>query len=78
MVDHLLSSEFFRFKGFHFEKAGLGFELPKSLAVKDIAVRILHTRYDHLSVLARMTPKATHTPTCRSILLFSANKQRPI
>ncbi|XP_024150447.1 protein CASC1 isoform X1 [Oryzias melastigma] len=56
-----------RFKGFHFEKAGLGFELPKSLAVKDIAVRILHTRYDHLSVLARMTPKATHTPTCSSI-----------
>ncbi|RVE56321.1 hypothetical protein OJAV_G00219960 [Oryzias javanicus] len=57
-----------RFKGFHFEKAGLGFELPESLAVKDIAVRILHTRYDHLSVLARMTHKATaHTPTCSSI-----------
>uniref|UniRef100_A0A8C2C0B7 Dynein axonemal intermediate chain 7 n=1 Tax=Cyprinus carpio TaxID=7962 RepID=A0A8C2C0B7_CYPCA len=38
-----------RFKGFWFEEVGLGFELPKPLAVHDIAVRILHTRYDHLS-----------------------------
>uniref|UniRef100_A0A671M7W8 Dynein axonemal intermediate chain 7 n=1 Tax=Sinocyclocheilus anshuiensis TaxID=1608454 RepID=A0A671M7W8_9TELE len=38
-----------RFKGFRFEEVGLGFELPKPLAVHDIAVRILHTRYDHLS-----------------------------
>uniref|UniRef100_A0A3P9LV89 Dynein axonemal intermediate chain 7 n=1 Tax=Oryzias latipes TaxID=8090 RepID=A0A3P9LV89_ORYLA len=38
------------FKGFHFEKAGLSFELPKCLAVKDIAIGILHTRYDHLSM----------------------------
>ncbi|XP_050963039.1 dynein axonemal intermediate chain 7 [Labeo rohita] len=38
-----------RFKGFQFEEAGLGFELPKPLAVNDIAVRILHTKYDHLS-----------------------------
>uniref|UniRef100_A0A671MSC0 Dynein axonemal intermediate chain 7 n=2 Tax=Sinocyclocheilus anshuiensis TaxID=1608454 RepID=A0A671MSC0_9TELE len=38
-----------RFKGFRFEEVGLGFELPKPLAVIDVAVRILHTRYDHLS-----------------------------
>ncbi|KAF4114651.1 dynein axonemal intermediate chain 7 isoform X3 [Onychostoma macrolepis] len=38
-----------RFKGFRFEEVGLGFELPKPLAVIDIAVRILHTRHDHLS-----------------------------
>lgn len=38
-----------RFKGYRFEEVGLGFELPKPLAVSDIAVRILHTRYDHLS-----------------------------
>ncbi|XP_067283335.1 dynein axonemal intermediate chain 7 [Pseudorasbora parva] len=38
-----------RFKGYQFEEVGLGFELPKPLAVSDIAVRILHTRYDHLS-----------------------------
>ncbi|KAK2892757.1 hypothetical protein Q8A67_012745 [Cirrhinus molitorella] len=41
-----------RFKGFRFEEVGLGFELPKPLAVHDIAVRILHTRYDHLSHLS--------------------------
>lgn len=38
-----------RFKGYRFEEVGLGFELPKPLAVSDVAVRILHTRYDHLS-----------------------------
>ncbi|XP_055046477.2 dynein axonemal intermediate chain 7 [Misgurnus anguillicaudatus] len=38
-----------RFKSFQFQEVGLGFELPKPLAVSDIAVRILHTRYDHLS-----------------------------
>ncbi|XP_062851617.1 dynein axonemal intermediate chain 7 isoform X2 [Trichomycterus rosablanca] len=41
-----------RFKGYHFTEVGLGFELPKQLAVSDIAVRILHTRYDHLSHLS--------------------------
>ncbi|XP_043093753.1 dynein axonemal intermediate chain 7 [Puntigrus tetrazona] len=38
-----------RFKGFQFEEVGLGFELPEPLAVIDVAVRILRTRYDHLS-----------------------------
>lgn len=38
-----------RFKGFRFEEVDLGFELPKPLAVIDVAVRILHTRYDHMS-----------------------------
>lgn len=45
-----------RFKGFHFEEAGLGFELPKHLAVSDVAVRLLRTRYDLLSLLARAAP----------------------
>ncbi|XP_030639455.1 dynein axonemal intermediate chain 7, partial [Chanos chanos] len=44
-----------RFKGYQFEEVGLGFKLPKQLAVSDIAVRILHTRYDHLSHLSRQT-----------------------
>ncbi|KAM6895697.1 dynein axonemal intermediate chain 7 [Xenentodon cancila] len=56
-----------RFKGFHFEGVGLGFELPKQLAVSSIAVRILHTRYDHLSMLARMTHPAIHTSSSRSL-----------
>lgn len=28
-----------------------GFDLPKSLAVSNVAVRILHTHYDHVSPL---------------------------
>ncbi|XP_029598335.1 dynein axonemal intermediate chain 7 [Salmo trutta] len=43
-----------RFKGFQFEEVGLGFELPKQLAISDVAVRILHTNYDHLSHLANL------------------------
>uniref|UniRef100_A0A3P9CP33 Dynein axonemal intermediate chain 7 n=1 Tax=Maylandia zebra TaxID=106582 RepID=A0A3P9CP33_9CICH len=50
-----------RFKSVSFSEAGLSFELPKQLAVSDIAVRILHTQYDHLSSLARMTHLRTHT-----------------
>lgn len=52
----------FRFKGFNFEEAGLDFKLPKQLAVRDVGVRILHTRYDHLSLLARMAHPRMHTP----------------
>ncbi|XP_076010503.1 dynein axonemal intermediate chain 7 [Genypterus blacodes] len=56
-----------RLKGFHFEEVGLGFELPKQLVVSDIAVRLLHTRYDHLSTLARIAHLRVHTPSCRSL-----------
>ncbi|XP_053575058.1 dynein axonemal intermediate chain 7 [Bombina bombina] len=38
-----------RFKGYEFVEEAIGFELPKPLAVKSVAVRILHTNYDHLS-----------------------------
>lgn len=33
--------------------------------MSDIAVRILHTRYDHLSLLARMARLRIHTPSHR-------------
>ncbi|KAK5849176.1 hypothetical protein PBY51_008838 [Eleginops maclovinus] len=56
-----------RFKGLQFEEAGLGFELPKQLAVSNIAVRIIHTRYDHLSSLARMADHRINTPCPRSL-----------
>uniref|UniRef100_A0A3Q3F400 Dynein axonemal intermediate chain 7 n=1 Tax=Kryptolebias marmoratus TaxID=37003 RepID=A0A3Q3F400_KRYMA len=36
-------------------EVNLSFQLPKQLVLSDIAVRILHTRYDHLTLL-------THTP----------------
>uniref|UniRef100_A0A8C3NTK7 Dynein axonemal intermediate chain 7 n=1 Tax=Cyanoderma ruficeps TaxID=181631 RepID=A0A8C3NTK7_9PASS len=40
-----------RFKNFVFQGAGHAFELPQSLALSSVAVRVLHTRYDHLSPL---------------------------
>ncbi|NWS27931.1 CASC1 protein, partial [Polioptila caerulea] len=40
-----------RFKSHVFQEAGHGFELPKSLALSSVAVRVLHTSYDHLSPL---------------------------
>ncbi|XP_012730073.2 protein CASC1 isoform X2 [Fundulus heteroclitus] len=42
------------FKGLDFEEAGMGFRIPMHLAGSDIAVRMLHTHYDHLSMLARI------------------------
>ncbi|XP_022604872.1 protein CASC1 [Seriola dumerili] len=56
-----------RFKGLNFEEVSLGFQLPKQLAVSDIAVRILHTHYDHLSLLARMAHLKIPTPSSRSL-----------
>uniref|UniRef100_A0A674GTL0 Dynein axonemal intermediate chain 7 n=1 Tax=Taeniopygia guttata TaxID=59729 RepID=A0A674GTL0_TAEGU len=38
-----------RFKSHVFQEAGHGFELPKALALSSVAVRVLHTRYDHVS-----------------------------
>ncbi|XP_019947844.2 dynein axonemal intermediate chain 7 isoform X1 [Paralichthys olivaceus] len=57
-----------RFKGFNFEEVGLGFKLPKQLTLSDIAVRILHTHYDHLSFIARMAHLKIHTPSHRSLV----------
>uniref|UniRef100_A0A3Q2XD27 Dynein axonemal intermediate chain 7 n=1 Tax=Hippocampus comes TaxID=109280 RepID=A0A3Q2XD27_HIPCM len=44
-----------RFKCLTFEEVGMGFELTKQLAMSNIAVRVLHTSYDHLSTVSRMT-----------------------
>lgn len=41
----------YRFKNHVFCDTHHGFDLPKSLAVSSIAVRILHTHYDHISPL---------------------------
>ncbi|XP_070551634.1 dynein axonemal intermediate chain 7-like isoform X2 [Ptychodera flava] len=38
-----------RFKTFEFEEQNFGFELTKQLASLDIAIRIMHLKYDHLS-----------------------------
>ncbi|XP_077123306.1 dynein axonemal intermediate chain 7 isoform X2 [Ranitomeya variabilis] len=41
-----------RFRGHHFQEEEMAFDLPKPLALSNIAVRILHTDYDHLSCLS--------------------------
>ncbi|KAM6961849.1 dynein axonemal intermediate chain 7 [Tautogolabrus adspersus] len=56
-----------RFKGLNFEEAGLGFGLPKQLAVSNIAIRILHTQYDHLTLLAKMAHLRINTASHRSL-----------
>ncbi|XP_061216084.1 dynein axonemal intermediate chain 7 isoform X2 [Neopsephotus bourkii] len=45
-----------RFKSHVFCDAQHGFDLPKSLAVSSVAVRILHTHYDHVSPLWLQCP----------------------
>ncbi|XP_067346496.1 dynein axonemal intermediate chain 7 isoform X1 [Channa argus] len=55
-----------RFKGLQFEEASMSFTLPKQLAVSDIAVRILHTHYDHLSLLAKIAHERRHSSSHRS------------
>ncbi|KAM3925258.1 dynein axonemal intermediate chain 7 [Leptodactylus fuscus] len=42
-----------RFRGYHFQQEALSFDLPRPLALSSIAVRILHTDYDHLSCLSQ-------------------------
>ncbi|CAJ1054385.1 dynein axonemal intermediate chain 7 isoform X4 [Xyrichtys novacula] len=56
-----------RFTGLNFGEVGFGFELPKQLAVSNIAVQILHTHYDHLSMLARMAHLRIPTASYRSL-----------
>ncbi|XP_017570890.1 dynein intermediate chain CFAP94, axonemal [Pygocentrus nattereri] len=51
-----------RFKGYQFKEVGLGFELPKQLAMSDIGVRILHTHYDHLSHLSQRAQAQMRKP----------------
>ncbi|XP_034019519.1 protein CASC1 isoform X2 [Thalassophryne amazonica] len=54
-----------RFEGLTFEEVGLGFEVSRRLAVSDIAIRFLHTCYDHLTFLALITHYRMHTPSHR-------------
>ncbi|XP_046878778.1 dynein axonemal intermediate chain 7 [Hypomesus transpacificus] len=67
-----------RFKGYHFEEVNIGFELPKQLAVSDIAVRILHTHYDHLSPLARLTRLRAQTPSSKSLVGGEERQETPV
>ncbi|XP_061922472.1 dynein axonemal intermediate chain 7-like isoform X1 [Entelurus aequoreus] len=56
-----------RFKYLNFGEVGMGIELTKQLAGSDIAVRILYTRYDHLSILSKMTHMTMPLPPVSSL-----------
>ncbi|XP_049617547.1 dynein axonemal intermediate chain 7 isoform X2 [Syngnathus scovelli] len=59
-----------RFKCLTFKEVGMGFELTKQLAMSNIAVRILHTTYDHLSTLSRITHVKTTVAPPRLLTVF--------
>lgn len=42
-----------RVKSFSFEKMGFTMEIPRVLAIGNVAVRVMYTRYDHLSPLSK-------------------------
>ncbi|XP_043943611.1 dynein axonemal intermediate chain 7 isoform X2 [Protopterus annectens] len=65
-----------RFKGYTFVQKGIGFELPKPLALCDVAVRIMYTCFDHLSHLAPIYPhKIKESPDTKSDIAESESKE---
>lgn len=57
-----------------------GFDLPKSLAVSNVAVRILHTHYDHVSPLwlqCQRVPKLEVLDSKELIQLSKGNVEEP-
>uniref|UniRef100_A0A2K6TZD7 Dynein axonemal intermediate chain 7 n=1 Tax=Saimiri boliviensis boliviensis TaxID=39432 RepID=A0A2K6TZD7_SAIBB len=47
-----------RYRSVRFSETQIGFEIPRILATSDIALRLLHTHYDHVS-----TPHLVSTPS---------------
>ncbi|KAM6418473.1 dynein axonemal intermediate chain 7 isoform 2-T2 [Pluvialis apricaria] len=69
-----------RFKNHVFSDAQHGFDLPKSLALCSIAVRILHTHYDHVSPLwlqCQSVPKLEVLDSKELIQHSKANVEEP-
>ncbi|KFO86055.1 Protein CASC1, partial [Buceros rhinoceros silvestris] len=69
-----------RFKKHVFCDAQHGFDLPKSLAVSSVAVRILHTHYDHVSPLwlqCQRVPKLEVLDSKELIQLSKGNVEEP-
>ncbi|XP_057155468.1 dynein axonemal intermediate chain 7 isoform X3 [Pan paniscus] len=51
-----------RHRSVRFSETQIGFEIPRILATSDIAIRLLHTHYDHVSALHPVsTPSKEHT-----------------
>lgn len=40
-------------KSFSFEKMGLTMEIPRVVAIGNVAIRVMYTKYDHLSPLSK-------------------------
>ncbi|XP_029060215.1 protein CASC1 isoform X7 [Monodon monoceros] len=53
-----------RYRSIRFSETQIGFEIPRILATSDIALRLLHTRYDHVTPLGPVpTASQEHTST---------------
>ncbi|XP_073733939.1 dynein axonemal intermediate chain 7 isoform X5 [Callorhinus ursinus] len=53
-----------RYKSVRFSETQIGFEIPRILATSDIALRLLHTHYDHVTPLCPVpTSLQEHTAT---------------
>ncbi|XP_027969122.1 protein CASC1 isoform X2 [Eumetopias jubatus] len=53
-----------RYKSVRFSETQIGFEIPRILATSDIALRLLHTHYDHITPLCPVpTSLQEHTAT---------------
>ncbi|XP_023370468.1 protein CASC1 isoform X1 [Otolemur garnettii] len=52
-----------RYKSIRFSETQVGFEIPRILAASDIALRVLHTHYDHVSPLRHIPKPTEEEPT---------------
>ncbi|XP_077809847.1 dynein axonemal intermediate chain 7 isoform X13 [Macaca mulatta] len=58
-----------RHRSVRFSETQIGFEIPRILATSDIAVRLLHTHYDHVSALHPVsTPSKEHTSSVTELV----------
>uniref|UniRef100_A0A8D2GFS6 Dynein axonemal intermediate chain 7 n=2 Tax=Theropithecus gelada TaxID=9565 RepID=A0A8D2GFS6_THEGE len=58
-----------RHRSVRFSETQIGFEIPRILATSDIAVRLLHTHYDHVSALHPVsTPSKEHASSVTELV----------
>lgn len=58
-----------RYRSVRFSETQIGFEIPRILATSDIALRLLHTHYDHVTPLRPVpTSLQEHTSTITNLV----------
>ncbi|XP_055136329.2 dynein axonemal intermediate chain 7 isoform X5 [Symphalangus syndactylus] len=68
-----------RHRSIRFSETQIGFEIPRILATSDIAVRLLHTHYDHVSALHPVsTPSKEHTSAVTELVKDIKNVEKAI